>query len=155
MPKSAQAVGITRAAGIYIGSRCGKLGMRSFHIPAQLTGILWGYFDIAHSCALSECSFSFSGQRQSLLHRQRTLDQDFTLNFFLPSSYISLFLLFKILYELKNSCELFPFGEKTDLCLNEETVRSETSKQILVLSLFWFVTFLLFCLFVVVLFVCS
>lgn len=106
IPKSAQAVGTTGAAAVYLSSRCGKLAMRSFHIPAQLTGILWDYFDIARSCALPACSVSFSGQKQSLLHRQRTFDQAFTLYFSLPSPYISLFLI------LKKHLNSFPLERK-------------------------------------------
>lgn len=95
MPKSAQAGGIAGAAAIYLGDRCGKLAMRRFHVPAQLTGILWVCFDSARSCALPACSVSFSGQRQSLLHRERIFDQVFTLYFSLPSPYISFFLFLK------------------------------------------------------------
>ena len=70
MPKSAQAVGIAGAAAIYLGGRCSKRAMRSFHVPTQLTAILWDYIDIARIWAFPACSASFTGQKQFLLHRE-------------------------------------------------------------------------------------
>lgn len=113
MPKSAQAAGIAGAAAVYLSSTCGKLAMRSFPIHAQLTGILWDYFDIAHSPAHLARSLSFSGQRQSLLHRERTFDPAFTLYFSLPGPYIYLFLF------PKKHLNFFPL-ERKQVCVKRK-----------------------------------